>query len=133
MVSFPDEKHHAESAREGEYARIHMNHIIAQIFHSMGKISMFFCVSVGEKREEQDIPVFQQRSALRAGIKGKMLEGIRSHGLCQTLPRVQPQTQLQAKVIAAAINLVHIRQMLQCMQLALPRRRTHPLSPFARL
>ena len=43
------------------------------------------------------------------------------------------KTQLQAKAIAAAINLVRIRQMLQRTQLGLSPRPKRPLSPFARL
>jgi hypothetical protein len=43
------------------------------------------------------------------------------------------KTQLQAKVIAAVINLVRIRQMLQRMALGLPPRPKRPLSPFAQL
>jgi transposase len=85
------------------------------------------------RRTEQDTPAFQQRYALRAGIEGSLSEGIRSHGLRQARYRGQPKTQLQAKAIAAAINLVRIRQMLQRTQLGLPPRRKRPLSPFARL
>jgi transposase len=85
------------------------------------------------RRTEQGTPAFQQRYALRAGIEGSLSEGIRSHGLRQARYRGQPKTQLQAKAIAAAINLVRIRQMLQRTQLGLPPRRQRPLSAFARL
>jgi hypothetical protein len=85
------------------------------------------------RRAEQATPAFQQRYALRAGIEGSLSEGIRSHGLRRARYRGQPKTQLQAKAIAAAINLVRIRQMLQRTALGLPPRSKRPLSPFARL
>ena len=85
------------------------------------------------RRAEQRATPFQQRYALRAGIEGSLSEGIRSHGLRQARYRGQPKTQLQAKAIAAAINLVRIRQMLQRTALGLPPRPKRPLSPFARL
>ena len=85
------------------------------------------------RRTEQDTPPFQQRYALRAGIEGSISEGIRSHGLRRARYRGQSKTQLQAKAIAAAINLVRIRQMLQRTQLGLSPRPKRPLSPFARL
>ena len=78
-------------------------------------------------------PAFQQRYALRAGIEGSLSEGIRSHGLRQARYRGQPKTQLQAKAIAAAINLVRIPQTLQRTQLGLSSPPKRPLSPFARL
>ena len=85
------------------------------------------------RRTEQGTPAFQQRYALRAGIEGSLSEGIRSHGLRRASCRGQSKTQLQAKAIAAAINLVRIRQMLQRTQLGLSPRPKRPLSPFARL
>ncbi len=85
------------------------------------------------RRTEQSTPAFQQRYALRAGIEGSLSEGIRSHGLRRARYRGQAKTQLQAKAIAAAINLVRIRQMLQRTTLGLSPRPKRPLSPFARL
>ncbi len=85
------------------------------------------------RRAEQATPAFQQRYALRAGIEGSLSEGIRRHGLRRARYRGQPKTQLQAKAIAAAINFVRIRQMLQRTQLGLSPRPKRPLSPFARL
>ncbi len=85
------------------------------------------------RRTEQDTPAFQQRYALRAGIEGSISEGIRSHGLRRARYRGQSKTQLQAIAIAAAINLVRIRQMLQRTQRGLSPRPKRPLSPFARL
>ena len=85
------------------------------------------------RRAEQASAAFQQRYALRAGIEGTLSEGVRSHGLRRARYRGQPKTQLQAKAIAAAINLVRIRQMLQRTALGLPPRPKRPLSPFARL
>ena len=85
------------------------------------------------RRTEQATPAFQHRYALRAGIEGTLSEGVRSHGLRRARYRGQSKTQLQAKAIAAAINLVRIRQMLQRTQLGLSPRRNRPLSPFARL
>ena len=85
------------------------------------------------RRTQQGTSAFQQRSALRAGIEGTISEGIRSHGMRRARYRGQPKTQLQAKAIAAAINLVRIRQMLQRTALGLPPRPKRPLSPFARL
>src|SRR5713226_6057336 len=84
------------------------------------------------ERNKTPLP-FEPRSALRAGIEGSLSEGIRSHGLRRARYRGQAQTQLQAKAIAAAINLVRIRQMLQRTQLGLSPRPKRPLSPFARL
>ncbi len=85
------------------------------------------------RRTEQAIPAFQQRYGLRAGIEGSLSEGIRSHGLRRARYRGQSKTQLQAKAIAAAINLVRIRQMLQRTRLGLSPRPKRPLSAFARL
>ncbi len=85
------------------------------------------------RRAEQGLPAFQQRYGLRAGIEGTISEGIRSHGLRRARYRGQPKTQVQAKAIAAAINLVRIRQMLQRTALGLPPRPKRPLSLFARL
>src|SRR5437763_1102232 len=85
------------------------------------------------RRREQSTPAFQQRYALRAGIEGTISEGVRSHGLRRARYRGQAKTQLQAKAIAAAINLVRIRQMLQRTALGLPPRPKRPLSPFAQL
>ena len=85
------------------------------------------------RRTEQETPTFQQRYALRAGIEGSISEGVRSHGLRRARYRGQSKTQLQAKAIAAAINLVRIRQMLQRTQLGLSPRPKRPLSAFARL
>jgi transposase len=85
------------------------------------------------RRTQQGTPTFQQRYALRAGIEGTISEGIRRHGLRRARYRGQAKTQLQAKAIAAAINLVRIRQMLQRTQLGLSPRPKRPLSPFARL
>ena len=85
------------------------------------------------RRTEQPTPAFQQRYALRAGIEGTLSEGVRSHGLRRARYRGQAKTQLQAKAIAAAINLVRIRQMLQRTDLGLPPRPKRPLSPFAQL
>ena len=85
------------------------------------------------RRAHQRAPAFQQRYALRAGIEGSISEGIRSHGLRRARYRGQAKTQLQAKAIAAAINLVRIRQMLQRTSLGLSPRPKRPLSPFARL
>lgn len=85
------------------------------------------------RRREQGTPAFQQRYALRAGIEGTISEGIRSHGLRRARYRGQSKTQLQAKAIAAAINLVRICQMLRRTQLGLSPRPKRPLSPFARL
>ena len=76
---------------------------------------------------------FSSAMRLSAGIEGSLSEGIRSHGLRRARYRGQSKTQLQAKAIAAAINLVRIRQMLQRTQLGLSPRRKRPLSPFARL
>ena len=84
-------------------------------------------------RAEQRAPAFQERYALRAGIEGSISEGVRCHGLRQARYRGQPMTQLQARAIAAAINLVRIRQMLQRTRLGLSPRPKRPLSPFARL
>ncbi len=84
-------------------------------------------------RAHQRAPAFQQRYALRAGIEGTISEGVRSHGLRQARYRGQPKMQLQAKAIAAAINLVRIHQMLRRTQLGLSPRPKRPLSPFARL
>ena len=85
------------------------------------------------RRAEQASAAFQQRYALRAGIEGTLSEEVRSHGLRRARYRGQPKTQLQAKAIAAAINLVRIRQMLQRTALGLPPRPKRPLSPFAQL
>ncbi len=85
------------------------------------------------RRTEQDTPPFQQRYALRAGIEGSISEGVRSHGLRRARYRGQSKTQQQATAIAAAINLVRIRQMLQRTALGLPPRPKRPLSAFARL
>ncbi len=85
------------------------------------------------RRTEQATPAFQQRYGLRAGIEGTISEGVRSHGLRRARYRGQPKTQLQAKAIAAAINLVRIRQMLQRTALGLSPRPKRPLSPFAQL
>ncbi len=85
------------------------------------------------RRTEQDTPPFQRRYALRAGIEGSLSEGVRSHGLRRARYRGQSKTQLQAQAIAAAINLVRIRQVLQRTQLGLSPRSKRPLSPFARL
>ena len=85
------------------------------------------------RRTEQSTPAFQQRYGLRAGIEGTISEGVRSHGLRRARYRGQSKTQLQATAIAAAINLVRIRQMLQRRQLGLSPRPKRPLSPFARL
>ncbi len=105
--------------------------------NSKGRIVTLSPQSVSEarsrRRTEQGTPAFQQRYALRAGIEGSLSEGIRSHGLRRARYRGQSKTQLQAKAIAAAINLVRIRQMLQRTQLGLSPRPKRPLSPFARL
>jgi transposase len=85
------------------------------------------------RRTEQSTPAFQQRYALRAGIEGTISEGVRSHGLRRACYCGQPKTQLQAQAIAAAINLVRIRQMLRRTALGLPPRPKRPLSPFAQL
>ena len=85
------------------------------------------------RQTQQGIPAFQQRYALRAGIEGTLSEGIRRHGLRRARYRGQPKTQLQAQAIAAAINMVRIRQMLQRMALGLSPRPKRPLSPFAQL
>ncbi len=85
------------------------------------------------RRAEQSTSAFQQRYGLRAGIEGTISEGLRCHGMRRARYRGQPKTQLQAKAIAAAINLVRIRQMLQRTALGLPPRPKRPLSPFARL
>jgi transposase len=86
-----------------------------------------------QRRTEQDTPPFQQRYALRSGIEGSISEGIRHHGMRRARYRGQSKTQLQAKAIAAAINLVRIHQMLQRTSQGLPPRSKRPLSPFARL
>jgi transposase len=85
------------------------------------------------RRTEQVTPAFQQRYALRSGIEGSLSEGIRRHGLRRARYRGQSQTQVQATAIAAAINLVRIRQMLQRTRLGLSPRPKRPLSAFARL
>lgn len=85
------------------------------------------------RRREQDTPAFQKRYALRSGIEGSLSEGVRRHGLRRARYRGQSKTQLQATAIAAAINLVRIRQMLQRTQLGLSPRPKRPRSPFARL
>ncbi len=85
------------------------------------------------RRAEQRAPAFQHRYALRAGIEGTISEGVRSYGLRRARYRGQSKTQLQAKAIAAAINLVRIDQMLQRTRLGLSPRPKRPLSPFARL
>jgi transposase len=85
------------------------------------------------RRREQNTPAFQQRYALRSGIEGSLSEGVRRHGLRRARYRGQSKTQLQATAIAAAINLVRIRQMLQRTQLGLAPRPKRPRSPFARL
>src|SRR5437667_6249578 len=85
------------------------------------------------RRAEQRTPAFQERYALRAGIEGSLSEGVRSHGLRRARYRGQPKTQLQATAIAAAINLVRIRQMLQRTALGLSSPPKRPLFPFARL
>jgi len=85
------------------------------------------------RRTEQYTPPFQERYALRAGIEGTISEGLRSHGLRRARYRGQSKTQLQAKAIAAAINLVRIHQMLQRTSLGLSPRPKRPRSPFARL
>jgi transposase len=85
------------------------------------------------RRTEQGTPAFQQRYALRAGIEGTISEGVRSHGLRRARYRGKPKTQLQAQAIAAAINLVRIRDMLQRTALGLSPRPKRPLSSFARL
>ena len=85
------------------------------------------------RRTEQVTPAFQQRYALRSGIEGSLSEGIRRHGLRRARYRGQSKTQLQATAIAAAINLVRIRQMLQRTRLGLSPRPKRPLSAFARL
>jgi transposase len=85
------------------------------------------------RRAEQRATPFQERYALRAGIEGSLSEGIRRHGLRRARYRGQSKTQLQAIAIAAAINLVRIRQMLQRTQLGLSSPPKCPLSPFARL
>jgi transposase len=85
------------------------------------------------RRTEQATPAFQQRYALRSGIEGSLSEGIRRHGLRRARYRGQSKAQLQATAIAAAINLVRIRQMLQRTQLGLSPRPKRPLSAFARL
>lgn len=85
------------------------------------------------RRTEQRTTAFQERYALRAGIEGSLSEGVRSHGLRRARYRGQPKTLLQAKAIAAAINLVRIDQMLQRTQRGRSPRLKRPLSPFARL
>jgi hypothetical protein len=85
------------------------------------------------RRTEQSTLAFQQRYGLRAGIEGTISERVRHHGLRRACYHGQPKTQLQAQAIAAAINLVRIRQMLQRTQLGLSPRPKRPLSPFARL
>ena len=85
------------------------------------------------RRTEQRTPAFQERYARRAGIEGTLSEGVRSHGLRRARYRGQSKTQLQAKAIAAAINLVRIRQMLHRTRLGLSPRPKRSLSPFARL
>ena len=102
-----------------------------------GRILTFSPQSIHEVRErrrtEQSTSAFQQCYALRAGIEGTISEGLRRHGMRRARYRGQPKTQLQAKAIAAAINLVRIRQMLQRTALGLPPRPKRHLSPFARL
>jgi len=102
-----------------------------------GRILTLSPQSIHEARErrrtEQSTSAFQQRYALRAGIEGTISEGLQRHGMRRARYRGQPKTQLQAKAIAAAINLVRIRQMLQRTALGLPPRPKRPLSPFARL
>ncbi len=85
------------------------------------------------RRAEQRATPFQERYALRAGIEGSLSEEIRRHGLRRARYRGQSKTQLQAIAIAAAINLVRIRQMLQRTQQGLSSPPKRPLSPFARL
>ena len=85
------------------------------------------------RRSEQSTAAFQQRYGLRAGIEGTLSEGVRSHGLRRARYRGQAKTQLQAKAIAAAINLVRLRQLLQRIALGLPPRPKRPSSPFAQL
>jgi transposase len=85
------------------------------------------------RRAEQRDTSFLKRYALRAGIEGSLSEGIRSHGLRRARYRGQSKTQLQSIAIAAAINLVRIRHMLQRTQLGLSSPPKRPLSPFARL
>src|SRR5256885_1993393 len=85
------------------------------------------------RRVEQRAPAFQERYALRAGIEGSLSEGVRRHGLLRARYREQSKTQLQATAIAAAINFVRIRQMLQRTQIGLAPRPNRPRSPFARL
>jgi transposase len=85
------------------------------------------------RRAEQHTSAFQERYALRAGIEGSLSEGVRSHRLRRARYRGQRKTLLQAKAIAAAINLVRIDQMLQQRQRGRPPRPKRPLSPFARL
>jgi transposase len=85
------------------------------------------------RRTEQYTPPFQERYALRAGIEGTISEGLHSHGLRRARYRGQSKTQLQAKAIAAAINLVRIHQMLQRTSLGLSPRLKRPQSPFALL
>jgi transposase len=105
--------------------------------NSKGRILTLSPQSLSEarsrRRTEQGTPTFQQRYALRAGIEGTLSEGIRSHGLRRARYRGQSKTQLQAKAIAAAINLVRIRHMLQRTSLGLSPRPKRPLSAFARL
>jgi len=90
---------------------------------------------VGNQRRlaDQRTTAFQERYALRAGIEGSLSEGVRSHGLRRARYRGQPKTLLQAKAIAAAINLVRIDQMLQQRQRGRSPQPKRPLSPFARL
>jgi transposase len=85
------------------------------------------------RRTEQSTPAFQQRYALRSGIEASISEGVRRHGLRRARYRGQSKTQLQALAIAAAMNLVRIRQMLQRTTLGLSPRPKRSLSPFARL
>src|SRR5260370_2029996 len=85
------------------------------------------------RRAEQRATAFQERYALRAGIEGTISEGARSHGLRRARHSGKRDTQLRAKAIAAAINLVRIHQMLQRTQRGLSPRPKRPLSPFARL
>ena len=84
------------------------------------------------RRTEQGTPAFQQRYSFEPGSKARFRKAF-SHGLRRARYRGQSKTQLQAKAIAAAINLVRIYQMLQRTQRGRSPRLKRPLSPFARL
>jgi transposase len=85
-----------------------------------------------QRRREQQTPVFQQRSARRAGVEGTIAQAV-SLGMRHARYVGKDQTLLQANAIAAAINFARLNDCLVRTHAGLPPRRKRAPSPFARL